>query len=161
PCIGAVSRETYRGVVDQVVLFLEGKQSEVLKKMRGRMEEAAEQLEFERAAFIRDQIQAVERVVERQKVLSTVTNDAGVIPFAREAGDACVQVFFIRGGKLIGTEHFVLDGTAEEDDTAVMTGFVTQFYDSSPNVPPQILLQHEIAEMEVIEDWLRTKRGDK
>ncbi len=161
PCIGAVSRETYRGAVDGAVLFLEGKQGEVLKDMRRRMEAAAEALEFERAAFIRDQIQAVERVVERQKVLSADGGDQDAIALARDGADTVAQVFFIRGGKLIGTEHFVLDGTAEEDEAAVMTGFVTQFYDSNPNIPPEILLQHDVTEPEVITEWLRTKRGDR
>lgn len=161
PCIGASDRETYLVVVKQVCQFLEGKHEQITSDLRRKMEEAAEALQFERAAFLRDQIQSVEKVTERQKVMSTTTIDQDVIAFARSNGDACVQIFFIRGGKLIGREHFVLEGTQDEDGEEIMGSFVTQFYDHAAYVPPSIVLQNDIEEASVIESWLREKRGDK
>src|SRR5579884_1426558 len=159
PCIGAADHEDYMAVMEQVCLFLEGKHEEIDAGLRRRMEAAAEDMEFERAAFIRDQIRAVEKVTERQRVLDAAMKDQDVIAFARANGDACVEVFFVRGGKLIGREHFLLEGTKDEEAREIMTSFVTQFYNSAAYVPPEILLQNEVAEAEVIESWLRDKRG--
>jgi excinuclease ABC subunit C len=159
PCIGAADPAEYRQVIGQVCLFLEGKHEQIVSTLRRRMEEAAEALQFERAAHIRDQIRAVEKVTERQRVVDAAMKDQDVIAFARANGDACVEVFFVRGGKLIGREHFLLEGTKDEDAEQIMTSFVTQFYDSAAFVPPEILLQNEVAEAEVIESWLRDKRG--
>jgi excinuclease ABC subunit C len=159
PCIGVADPEEYRQVIAQVCLFLEGKHEQIVASLRQRMEEAAESLQFERAAHIRDQIRSVEKVTERQRVIDAAMKDQDVIAFARANGDACVEVFFVRGGKLIGREHFLLEGTKDEDAEKIMTSFVTQFYDSAAFVPPEILLQNEIAEAEVIESWLRDKRG--
>jgi len=159
PCIGAADHDEYMAVMEQVCLFLEGKHEEIVADLRRRMEAAAEDMEFERAAFIRDQIRAVEKVTERQRVLDAAMKDQDVIAFARANGDACVEVFFVRGGKLIGREHFLLEGTKDEDAKEIMTSFVTQFYNSAAYVPPEILLQNEVAEAEVIESWLRDKRG--
>jgi excinuclease ABC subunit C len=159
PCIGAVDEAGYRDVINQVVLFLEGRHEEVVKRLRQQMEDAAERLEFERAAALRDQIQAVERVAERQKVVSARGEDQDVIAFARNNGEACVQVFFIRNGRLIGREHFILQGTSEEDGRQIVASFVKQFYDQAPEVPPQILLPNPLDEEQVIEAWLRDKRG--
>ena len=161
PCIGAVSREDYLAVIHQLCMFLEGKHEEILKQMRRRMGEAAEKLEFERAAFLRDQIFAVEKVTERQKIVYTALKDEDIVAFARSNGEACVQVFFIRGGKLIGREHFALEGTQDEDARSIMTSFVMQFYDSAAYIPPRILLQNDIDEANVIMSWLRDKRGEK
>lgn len=161
PCVGAVNREEYLAVLKQVALFLEGKQEEVLKELRRKMEEAAEVWEFERAAALRDQIQAIEKVAERQKIISTAMKDEDVIAFARSNGEACVQVFFIRRGKLIGREHFILENAQDEDPREIMTSFVMQFYDNAPYVPERLLLQNEIDEASIIQSWLRGKRGDK
>src|SRR4030067_3270884 len=103
------------------------------------MPQAAEELRFERAAALRDQLQAIERVVERQKVVSTEYIDSDVIAMARADGEACVQVFFIRGGKLIGREYFLLEGTQDSPDASVMSAFLKQFYDQAPMVPAQVL----------------------
>jgi excinuclease ABC subunit C len=100
-------------------------------------------------------------VAQRQKIVSTAMKDEDVVAFARSNGEACVQVFFIRGGKLIGQEHFVLENTGDEEAREIMTQFVTQFYDNATYVPPRILLQHEIDEAAVIQSWLGTKRGEK
>lgn len=161
PCIGAVSREEYTALMHQLCLFLEGRQDEILREMRRQMEEAAEKLEFERAAYLRDRIRAAERITERQKIISTALKDEDVIAFARSDGEACVQIFFVRGGKLVGREHFALEGTKDEDAASILSSFVTQFYDAAAYIPPRILLQSDIDEASVIQSWLETKRGDK
>ena len=125
------------------------------------MQAAADDWDFEQAATYRDQLDAMRRVIERQKIVSAAMADQDVIAFARADGDACVQVFFIRHGRLIGREYFVLDGTAEETDTEVVASFVKQFYDEAAYVPPEILLPHEIDEALVIQEWLRSRRGNK
>ncbi|MDH4136847.1 MAG: excinuclease ABC subunit UvrC, partial [Anaerolineae bacterium] len=141
--------------------FLEGKSEEVIDDLRTQMAAASERLEFERAATLRDQIVALERVIERQRVVSSAVADEDVIAFACQDGNACVQVFFIRRGKLIGREYFVLEGTADEDARQIMTSFVKQFYDKAAYVPSEILLQSDIDEAMIIQSWLRTKRGTK
>ncbi len=161
PCIGAVSQEEYRALVRQICRFLEGKSEEIIDDLRTQMMAASEKLDFERAATLRDQIVALERVIERQRVVSSALADEDVIAFARQDGDACVQVFFIRRGKLIGREYFVLEGAADEEARQIMTSFVKQFYDKAAYVPPEILLQSGIDEALIIQSWLRSKRGTK
>ena len=161
PCIGVATEDEYRAVIDRACLFLEGKQEKVLEAMHADMLTAAEDLQFERAAEMRDRIAAVNHVIERQRIVSGHLNDHDFVAFARDNGQACVQVFFVRGGKLIGREYFVLQGTQDEDACEVMTAFVTQFYDEAAYVPPEILVQHDLEELLVIEEWLRRKRGTK
>jgi excinuclease ABC subunit C len=161
PCIGAVSQEEYRALVSQICRFLEGKSEEIIDDLRAQMMAASERLEFERAAALRDQIEALERVIERQRIVSSARADEDVIAFARQDGDACVQVFFIRRGKLIGREYFVLEGTADEDTRQIITSFVKQFYDKAAYVPSEILLQSDVDEAMIIQSWLRSKRGTR
>jgi excinuclease ABC subunit C len=161
PCIGAASKEEYRAMIDGLCRFLEGKSDQIVAELEARMHSAAEVWDFEQAAAYRNQLTAIQRVIEHQKVVSPAMADQDVVAFARADGDACVQVFFIRNGRLIGREYFVLDGTAEESDTEVVTSFVKQFYDEAAYVPPEILLPHEIDEALVIQDWLRRRRGEK
>jgi excinuclease ABC subunit C len=161
PCIGAASQEEYRSMIDGLCRFLEGKADEIVADLEARMQAASARWDFEQAALLRDQLNAVQRVIERQKIVSTAMADQDVIAFARADGDACVQVFFIRHGRLIGREYFVLDGTAEEADPEVVASFVKQFYDEAAYVPPEILLPQEIDEALVIQEWLRSRRGHK
>jgi excinuclease ABC subunit C len=161
PCIGASSREEYRAMIDGLCRFLEGKSDEIVTDLEGKMQAAADEWDFEQAAVYRDQLAAIQRVIERQKIVSPAMADQDVVAFARADGDACVQVFFIRHGRLIGREYFVLDGTADETDTEIVASFVKQFYDDAAYVPPEILLPHEIDEALVIQEWLRTRRGNK
>jgi excinuclease ABC subunit C len=123
------------------------------------MEAASEALDFERAAQLRDQIRAIDQIVEKQKVVNADTLDEDVIAFARANGDACVQIFFIRGGKLVGRDYFVLEGAADEANAELMTSFLKQFYDQATTIPPEILLPEEVAELMIIRDWLKSKRG--
>jgi excinuclease ABC subunit C len=158
PCIGAIKQIGYRRMINDLCLFLEGHTEPIVTRLRGEMEEASEQLQFERAASLRDQIQAIETVVERQKVFSTEAKDTDVIAMARADGEACVQIFFIRGGKLIGREYFILEGTEDAADSEVVQQFIKQFYAEAASVPPQVLLPEEIEEAQIIKTWLRTRR---
>lgn len=161
PCIGAVSQTDYRRIIEQVILFLEGKQETVVKDLETKMEEAAENLEFERAAILRDQIRAVEKVIERQKISSTSQADEDVIGFAREESEAAVQVFFVRTGKVIGREYYVLDGAADEDPPRILAAFVQQFYATAAEIPPRLLLQAAPDDRATLEAWLSGLRGTK
>jgi excinuclease ABC subunit C len=162
PCVpGLVSREEYRATIEAVCRFLEGKTDQVVRDLRKNMEHASEQMEFERAAFLRDQIRDIKQISERQQVLRTVDTDQDVIAFARENGSAVVQVFYIRGGKLIGSEPFALQNTEDENDQHMLSSFLTQFYDSAAQVPPNILLAEHVEEPLIIEQWLSQKGGHK
>lgn len=162
PCVPAlVSQKEYRQAVEGVCRFLEGKSEEILKTLRKRMQDAAKQMQFERAAFVRDQIRDIEQISQRQQVLRTVNTDQDVIAFAREDGSAVVQIFYIRNGKLIGAEPFALQNTEDENDEQLLTSFVTQFYDHAAEVPPNILLADHIEEPMIIEKWLSQKGGHK
>ncbi len=161
PCIGAVNRAGYRAMIQQLMDFLNGKSEHIVAQLEARMHKAAENLQFEKAAEIRDQLRAVGKVVAKQKVIAAANTDQDVIAFAREKGDACAQVFFIRHGKLIGREYFLLDGTEGESDKDVLQDFLTQFYDSAAHIPKEVLLPHEVDEALIIEQWLKQKRSTK
>ena len=159
PCIGAIEYDQYRQMIDDLCSFLDGRTEKIVARMRLEMENAADGLRFERAATLRDQITAIETVVERQKVVSSEYIDSDVLALARSNGDACVQVFFIRGGKLIGRDYFLLEGALETSDSDVMAEFMKQFYDKAPKVPSQVLLPHEVEEAKIIRQWLRQKHA--
>ncbi len=161
PCIGAISKEEYADIIGQIVLFLEGKQEKVVRVLENGMREASENLDFEKAALLRDQIQSIERVIESQKISAKVKGEQDVIAFVTEKDRAYVQVFFIRNGKLIGRESFILQGTRSEEPVQIMTAFVKQYYGSASYVPPLVLLQHTVEDKQVIEKWLHEKRGSK
>jgi excinuclease ABC subunit C len=162
PCVpGLVAQEDYRQAIESVCRFLEGKSDQIVRDIRKRMDRAAEELNFERAAYLRDQLRAIEKVMEKQQVLRTVDTDQDVIAFAREDGSAVVQVLFIRGGKLINTEPFTLQGAEDESDAALIASFLTQFYDTAPNIPPNLLLAEHVEEPIIIERWLAQKSGHK
>lgn len=158
PCLGTVPKEEYREVINQVILFLEGKQELVIKDLRHKMEAASNQLQFEKAAWLRDQIQAVEKVIEGQKIATTIRGDQDVIALAQTKDQACIQIFFVRNGKLLGREPFILEGVQEEEPSQVMTSFIKQYYTSAPTIPPLILLQYPVDDEVVITQWLKTQR---
>src|SRR5262245_15407794 len=162
PCVPAlVAQAEYRAAIESVCRFLEGKSEQIVRDLRRKMERAAENLEFERAAYIRDQVHDIEEIMQRQQLLRTVNTDQDVVAFARENGSAVVQVFYIRGGKLIGSEPFALQNTEDEDDQRLLTSFLTQFYDSAAQVPPNLLLADHVEEPIIIEEWLSKKGGHK
>jgi excinuclease ABC subunit C len=159
PCIGSVDQIHYRQTIEDLCQFLEGHTGEIVNHLKTEMEESAEALRFEQAAVLRDRVMAIERVVEKQKVISSEQIDSDVIAIARGNGEACVQIFFIRSGKLIGREYFILEGTELEGDNEIISQFITQFYSEAANVPSQLLLPHEIEEAQIIKQWLKTRRG--
>jgi excinuclease ABC subunit C len=162
PCVpGLVSKEDYRAAIESVCRFLDGKTDQIVRDLRRKMEQAAEAMNFERAAYLRDQIRDIEKISERQQVLRTVDTDQDVIAFARENGSAVVQVFYIRGGKLIGAEPFALQNAEDEDDQKLLASFLTQFYDAAAEVPPNLLLAEHVEEPLLIEKWLSQKGGHK
>lgn len=161
PCIGAVTQDEYRAMIDDLGRFLRGHTEPVVARIRSEMAKAAAELAFERAAQLRDQLLAIERIVEKQKVVTTEQMDSDVIAFARDERTACVQVFFVRAGKLIGREYFVLEGTEEAADVDVMTQFVEQFYSEAAYVPSEVVLPDDMPEAEIVTQWLRSRRGEK
>jgi excinuclease ABC subunit C len=161
PCIGAIHQNDYRQLIDDLCQFLEGKTEKIVTRLRAEMEQAAGELRFEAAAARRDQINAIDRVVERQKVITNEQKDSDVIAVARANGEACMQIFFIRGGKLMGREYFILEGTEEADDSEVIAQFIKQFYAEAAMVPSEVLLPQEIEEVKLIQQWLKARRGDK
>ncbi len=161
PCAGLADKPAYDAAIKQVMLFLNGKQETIVNTLRRDMETASQNLQFERAAVVRDRIRSLERVLEQQKVFSAATTDEDVIAFAQNDGTACVQVFFIRGGKLLGRENFMLEGTADAAPGEILEGFIEQFYDDTAYVPPKLLLQEDVQDAGIIQSWLREKRGNR
>ncbi len=162
PCIGAVSQAGYRQMISDLMEFLGGHSDEIVIRMQNEMQKAADEMRFEKAAALRDQLKAIQSIIERQKVIfGTDYLDSDVLAMARTDGEACVQIFFIRGGKLIGREYFILEGTEDTADTEVMSEFVKQFYTEAANIPEQVMLPQEIEERIIISQWLRSKRGGK
>jgi excinuclease ABC subunit C len=159
PCIGAVDQAGYRQMIDDLCRFLQGETESVVERLREDMNRASAAMAYERAAALRDQMQAIDKVVEGQKIVSQERIDSDVIAFARDEDSACVQVFFVRRGKLIGREYFVLEGTREAEDREVVEGFVKQFYTEAAFVPERVLLPTEIEEARIVEEWLRQRRG--
>ena len=161
PCTGLASKEDYAKVINQVTLFMEGDTEAVTTDLRTNMEKASEELEFERAAVLRDRMRSVQRVADEQqiKVDANPISDMDVIAFTQSDSDTWVEVFFIRHNKLVGRDHFFMDGAQDELPGLVMGQFIKQFYQSASAIPPRILLQHPLEEEELIGDWLRDLRG--
>ena len=159
PCIGAVSKEDYDEVIRQVILFLEGKQELVLRELKHKMKNASQQLQFEKAALLRDQIQAIERVIEGQRIAITVKGEQDVIALAQTKDLAYVEIFFIRNSKLIGRDYLLVDGIRDEEPGQIMGSFLKQYYASASPIPPVILLQYPVDEPAVITKWLQYQRG--
>ena len=160
PCVAYATREEYDVVIRQVILFLEGKHEEVVKSLQERMQKAAEELNFEEAARIRDRIKAVEQVLEKQRIIHTEgQDDQDVIALASSEDETCAQVFFFRSGKLVGREFFILQGTRDSSPGEVMSSFQQQFYESSPHIPAEIIAEVEPDDRAVMLQWLKEKRG--
>lgn len=160
PCIGAVDKVGYNAVIEQLVRFMSGETEGVMAEMLQEIDQAAAALQFERAAQLRDRYQSLQHVMERQRIISTAATNQDVIAVAQDNGNACLEVFFVRNGKLLGREHFVMEGSGDDSEEEIVTAFLQQFYTEAAAVPPEILLPARIAEAAVLEQWLRTKRGD-
>lgn len=159
PCTGSVSKEEYDQVIREVILFLEGRRDKVIRELKARMNRASASTDFEKAARLRDQIQAMEEVIEGEKIASTVRGEQDVIAFIQDEDKAYAQVLFVRSSRMTGREGFLLQGTRHEEPRQIITSFVKQYYSSSPRIPPLLLLQYPIEDKEVVKEWLRSKRG--
>ncbi len=162
PCIGATTREEYGAALDGAARFLSGRGEDLLAERRAKMAAAAEALDSATAARLRDEIRDLERVTERQKIVSPGAADADVLAVARGAGgDACVQVNELRGGRLLGAQHYMMDAHIEDTPAEILEQFVTQHYTDAPEttIPPQLLLQHPLPDAETIAEVLRARRG--
>jgi excinuclease ABC subunit C len=160
PCTGAVSREEYDQVIKDVTLFLEGKQEKVVRELGARMDRTAAAMDYERAALLRDQIQAIHEVIEGEKIAAVIRGEEDIIAFVPNGDRAYVQVLFVRGNRLTGRESFLLQGTRQEEPEQIMTSFVKQYYSSCPQIPPLLLLQYPVDDRLVIREWLKSRRGD-
>jgi len=161
PCASMIARAEYLKAVDEVTQFLEGKGDKALQTLEAQMEEAAEALNFEAAARIRDQVQAIQKVVERQKVLSTDMEDQDVIALVSDGFQTCACVMQVRTGRLLGQEHYFLEGAHPDELAEAVRQFVEQYYQRAGQVPRQLLLSHDVQDRPVLEEWLRTRRGSK
>ena len=160
PCIGAASQASYRQMISDLMDFLSGHSEGIVARLQAEMEKAAAEMRYEKAAAVRDQLKAIQSIIERQKIVfATDYKDSDVLAMALSDGEACVQVFFIRSGKLIGREYFILEGTEDSADAQIMEQFITQFYTEAANIPQQVMLPQEIEEAKIIGEWLRSKRG--
>ena len=161
PCQGYISQEEYREQIDSVLDFLNGNYKKLLKELEEKMLAASEELRFEDAAECRDLMQSIQKIGERQKITGSQGEDKDVIALASDEEDAVAQVFFIRDGKMIGRDHFYLKIAADTAPEQVLLNFVKQFYAGTPFVPKELMLQLEIDEIPVLEEWLSKKRGQK
>ena len=161
PCIGAVDKKEYREVVNQVILFLQGKQELILRELDARMKAASQQLQFERAALLRDQISAIEEVMEGQRIAITLQGEKDIIGLAQDETLAYVELFFVRNSKLVGRDHFTMERVQDDSPEQVMTSFVKQYYASASYIPRLILLQHPVDEPTILSEWLAQQRGGK
>ena len=170
PCAGYVKKEGYEKIVRDIVLFLKGRNDELLNNLKRKMDELSENLRFEEAGRTRDQISAIERIMEKQNIISTTLEDEDVIGIYRDGGKANVQLLFIRGGKFIGDKNLLIPlppplvkggGGDYIDDTEILSSFVRQYYSGDVFIPEEIILEKEIDEMEIVKEWLSEKRGGR
>ena len=161
PCQEYVTKEEYRAQVEQALDFLNGNFDPILNSLQRKMEEASERLDFEEAIRYRDLYNSVKQVAQKQKITDSDGEDKDIIALARDENDAVVQVFFVRGGKLIGREHFIMTRTQDCTQAQVLLDFVKQFYAGTPFIPRELMLQHEIEDIPVLEQWLSARKGSR
>lgn len=161
PCTGKVDKEEYMQMIQEILLFLRGRKDELMIKIEEKMKKAAENLDYEGAAIYRDQLSALSSIIEKQKIVSTNEVDQDIIAVAKGEGESWVQVFFIRKGKIIQRQHFTLSTHEEEGIGEILSSFVKQYYNNMTFIPKEILLEKELEDTVLIEDWLTSKRGNK
>ena len=161
PCQGYVSQEEYRKSIQKVLHFLNGNYDFILKELEEKMQAAADSLEFEKAIEYRELLSSVQKIAQKQKITDTAGDDRDILALAAEEEDAVVQVFFIRGGRLIGRDHFYLKIAKDESQSEILSSFVKQFYAGTPYIPAELMLPEEIEDHEVVEEWLTKRRGHR
>ncbi|GKZ03097.1 UvrABC system protein C [Paraclostridium bifermentans] len=162
PCTGEVSKEEYNKMIEEVILFLSGKEERLIEILKEKMNKCAMDFNFEDAAIYRDKIRSLEDMVQKQKIDSGTSDlNQDIIAMARAHDEACVQVFFIRNGKIVGREHFILEGVMDSSRKSILSSFVKQFYISQDYIPKEIIIEDEIEDSFVLEEWLSDKKGQK
>ena len=154
PCMGYISREEYMKQIDEIIDVLEGKTDKLLKQISKEMEEASQNMQYEKAAYLRDKILAVERISEKQKVSNISENDIDVIGLAKSEARVCIEIFFVRKSKMIGREHYFLDDLVDEEPKEIISSFIKQYYMDRPILPNKIMIREEIEDKELLQEWL-------
>ncbi len=161
PCAGLITKEKYGEMIDEVILFLEGRIERLIPDLTRKMQEASEELEFEKAARFRNQIRGLQALAEKQKIVTERQEDQDYLGYARQGELACVQVFFVRSGKLIGRDHFLVDCSAEEEGTEILRSFMQQYYEEAAYIPKEILIPMTLTDSSVLQSWMSGLRGNK
>ena len=161
PCMGYVTPEEYKKQIDEIIDLLEGKIDKIIKELEEQMKEASQKLNFEKAVELRDRIQSIERVSEKQKVSNISENNIDVIGIAKSELQVCIEIFFVRGSKMIGREHYFYADLKDMEDKEILSGFIKQYYLDNPNIPNKIMIREEIDDKLAIEEWLSTILGRK
>ena len=161
PCVGLVSKEDYRKQIDEIIDLLDGKIEKIVKEIDSQMEEASKNLQFEKAAELRDRKYALIKVSEKQKVSNINEKAIDVIGIAKSEMQVCVEIFFVRGSKMIGREHYFFPELKDMEDKEILSGFIKQYYLDNPNIPNKIMLQEELDDKTLLEQWLSTEAGKK
>ena len=161
PCMGYISREEYMKQIDEIVDVLEGKTDKLLKQIAREMEEASQKMQYEKAAYLRDKIVAVERISEKQKVSNISENDIDVIGLAKSQTRVCIEIFFVRKSKMIGREHYFLDDLVDEEPKEILSSFIKQYYMDRPILPNKIMIREEIEDKQVLQEWLTNTAARK
>lgn len=161
PCVGYVKPEEYRKQIDEIIDLLEGKTEKIIKELDKQMNEASQKLDFEKAAELRDRKMAIERVSTKQKVSNITENNIDVIGLYKSELDVCIEIFFVRGSRMIGREHYFFNELKDMENAEILSGFIKQYYLDNPNIPSKIMLREELPEKEVLEQWLSFSLGKK
>ena len=161
PCMGYISKEDYRKQIDEIIDILDGKIEKVQKDLQKQMLEAADNLDFEKAAYIRDKMLAIQRVNEKQKVSNITENNIDVIGIAKSEIEVCIEIFFVRGSKMVGREHYFFSDLKEMEDKEIISGFIKQYYIDNQNLPNKIMVGEELDDKNAIEEWLTKEAGRK
>lgn len=154
PCVGYISKEEYRKQIDEIVDLLDGKTNKVLKELEMQIKESASKLEFEKAAYLRDKMIAIERISEKQRVSNISENNIDVIGIAKNDLEVCIEIFFVRGSKMVGREYYFFQELVDMSDNEILSGFIKQYYMDNPNLPNKIMMRNEPEDKETIETWL-------
>lgn len=161
PCVGNISKEEYGKQIDEIIDLLEGKTGKILKDLKQQMKEASEKLNFEEAAYIRDRMVAIETASQKQKVSNISENNIDVIGMAKSDLEVCIEIFFVRGSKMIGREHYFFDNLGDMDDKEIISGFIKQYYIESLSLPNKIMIREELEDEQALEEWLSSKSTHK
>ena len=162
PCTGSITKEEYNKMIEEILLFLSGKEEKLINILKEKMSKCAMDFNFEEAAVYRDKIKSLEDMMEKQKIDSSTSDlNQDIIAMARAHDEACVQVFFVRNGKIVGREHFILEGVMDSTRESILGSFVKQFYMEQEYIPKEIIIEDEIEDSFILEEWLSTKKGQK